>query len=659
MCFSDFCLKLYMTPFRIPEYSCIYLITGRFVKIVTFLLLVLCNVLLTVSCVNNIDETLTEGTIPIIFKARMTRVSATVTRATATGFEKGDEMGLYALQASGRMDESRYIDNLKLVCGESNLLIPERPVFYPEDDVELDFMAYYPYRAEAVPQRSSALDVEVSTDQSTPEGRMVSDFLLASAAGVGSSDKAVELKFRHQFTKLKIVLTPEEGESAEEMLNAQPRIIATGFGVKAMYDFQSKRISSVQRPQDIIPHGEWQVKNNSLRGKEFIVIPQEEGDEPRQFVLEWKGRVYLCPMPIYEMQGGTQCEINIAVKELEGYTLTGVLGSIEDWTTVEGQTTESGASVHSVYLNALSFAHSNVYRVYSSGRPAVEICKEYLNSEMLTSVAVTAYPVKADGRADLARGVLLRLPDSQADICGGRISWNEADNTFAYEQGQLSAVDKFYLDADGEIVTEKPENPLPLNVLAHKLRDIRGGELTEYPIVKIGTQYWMRKELCATLYRDGTPIARRTALGTGAGYLKPDAYDICLYNGEAVLEGQLAPGGWKIPSDADWERLKRYVKDDASLLKAGTWKKAQADGVPHPALNYTCFGAYPLGVWIQGFNLPQEFTGYWTLNAGSAGDTIPARTVFLSSSSVNVQSGGSLVPNTSHYKGLSVRCLQE
>lgn len=43
----------------------------------------------------------------------------------------------------------------------------------------------------------------------------------------------------------------------------------------------------------------------------------------------------------------------------------------------------------------------------------------------------------------------------------------------------------------------------------YTLRDIRKGVSTEYPIVKIGAQYWMGKELHATTYRDGAPLKNR------------------------------------------------------------------------------------------------------------------------------------------------------
>ena len=63
---------------------------------------------------------------------------------------------------------------------------------------------------------------------------------------------------------------------------------------------------------------------------------------------------------------------------------------------------------------------------------------------------------------------------------------------------------------------------MDINVIRHTIRDIRNGTLKEYPIVKIGIQYWMQKDLCATTYRNGTPLTKQVELGKRAGYFKPE-----------------------------------------------------------------------------------------------------------------------------------------
>lgn len=94
-----------------------------------------------------------------------------------------------------------------------------------------------------------------------------------------------------------------------------------------------------------------------------------------------------------------------------------------------------------------------------------------------------------------------------------------------------------------------------------------------YRTVTIGTQEWMAENLRVTKYNDGTDIPLVTDGGTWIG-LSTAAYcwydnDIAnrhsygaLYNWYAVSPTnpkQIAPDGWRVPTDADWTALENYL----------------------------------------------------------------------------------------------------
>ena len=94
--------------------------------------------------------------------------------------------------------------------------------------------------------------------------------------------------------------------------------------------------------------------------------------------------------------------------------------------------------------------------------------------------------------------------------------------------------------------------------------DIDGNE---YKTVKIGDQVWMAENLKVTRYRNGDPIpnvtvdSQWTNLTTGAlcAYDNDDnnvsTYGL-LYNWYAVNDARgLAPDGWRVPTDAEWQTL--------------------------------------------------------------------------------------------------------
>jgi uncharacterized protein (TIGR02145 family) len=97
-----------------------------------------------------------------------------------------------------------------------------------------------------------------------------------------------------------------------------------------------------------------------------------------------------------------------------------------------------------------------------------------------------------------------------------------------------------------------------------ELTDIDG---KSYRTVKIGTQVWMAENLRVTHYRNGDPIPIVTApaawaetnLGACCNYDNDDSRIADfgrLYNWFAVTDSRgLAPSGWHVPSDAEWQML--------------------------------------------------------------------------------------------------------
>lgn len=120
----------------------------------------------------------------------------------------------------------------------------------------------------------------------------------------------------------------------------------------------------------------------------------------------------------------------------------------------------------------------------------------------------------------------------------------------------------------------------------------------------------------------------------------------------------MAPAGWKIPDSDDWESLKTYTGNEASLLKAGEWETLDKDKPVCTASNLTGFTAYPVGHWGAGKHLNKnQLVFYWTLN--DANTSIPERTVCFTGSNSDFISGATLVSGETYYKAFSIRCLKE
>lgn len=114
-------------------------------------------------------------------------------KATDTGLELGDQVGLFASSPVSA-------NNVKMTW-DGTSLVPETRLFWtPGDERRVNFRAYYPYDPERTNGRSEYF---VNADQSTHALFTASDFMVATTAS-NPSDGVVSFNFRHCFSKIVI-----------------------------------------------------------------------------------------------------------------------------------------------------------------------------------------------------------------------------------------------------------------------------------------------------------------------------------------------------------------------------------------------------------------------------------------------------------------------
>ena len=622
-------------------------------------LLILCSVSLT-ACVNHISEEegeiINNGDIPLKFVADIHEIVNT--RVANNNFEEGDEVGLFALAGSTTMQEERYADNLHFVRSSSGDFISDESVYYPDDGVTLNLISYYPYQEEGVAMGESTMQVAVATSQDKSKDYSYSDFLVASKEDVLASKEAVALTYNHQFFRLKVVLVPGEGENVEDMLSVNPTLSVSGFYTKAIYDFQKKTFSTYSEEKEITPAGEWEIEEGRLVGKELILIPQEATVGYQYITLEAGGKPYTCLLPsTLQLKSGKQRELEITFVADEDILMSKVSGEIGDWDGAEVDQTESVTLHKYVDVSKLTFEKSNVYKVLNSGKQVAEICKEYLVTPELSSQAIVAYPMKEDGSVDLSQGIVAQLLGKSGKVHGGSVSWIVEDNSLTYTVGNLTARNNVYVLADGKISLSVAvaDNVLSVLALEDVARDVRGGMIHNYPLVKIGTQYWMRDNLETALYVNGDELPKLDAVTENVvGYLQSGA-EHHFYTAGVALSANFLPAHWNIPNKGDWDLLNTYLKGDASLLKSGTWLPLKTGETVQPANNLSGFNAAPIGMWVE----PNQniFAGkhlaYWTLDDTN---TAIADDVFYLKSDENTI--GKSAPGVEK-KAFAIRCIRK
>lgn len=609
------------------------------------------------SCISNIqplEESTplpTSGNIPITISGRILQVQAH-TRITDNKFDNDNAIGLYVLAQPENLSGSRHIDNMRLVYS-SDVFTPEEEIYYPKGEGKCDFISYYPYQEEGIIQGSSNININVSPDQSSTTEYSNSDFMVAKATGISPSLKAVNLQYNHKLCQLNIILQVYEEENINE-LQQNASISISNLNTKATYNMDTELFSAFNTPQSIIPNGKWEIDEEShqLTGKKVILIPQPITPDC-ELTLRVNNKVYCASMPtdlILESEAG--CELLLRYDSRVG--IGGITTSISDWKPGSSSSTDLEEKVDnsSITISDLNFEKTGIYNLITSSDIVIgEICKEYLLGDNINAQAIVLYPTNNSNK-----GTVLQILGETQSIHGGNINWDKTNNSFTYIAGDKTPIEQIYADKDGNIIFEKGEDVQLIQAKESMLTDIRGAETNIYPIVKIGTQYWMQENLKTTKYNDATAITNNTAslAKTTAGYyLKNSNY---FYNQTAIITGKMSPQGWKIPDTAEWEKLKNYIRDEAATLKSGVWTIEEG---ADKANNKTGFNGKPVGIYTKkdkmdesGYGHEGKYVGYWTLQENQ---TILNETT--TSLSYKLNNTGEF--KNSDYCAYSIRCLKE
>jgi uncharacterized protein (TIGR02145 family) len=189
-----------------------------------------------------------------------------------------------------------------------------------------------------------------------------------------------------------------------------------------------------------------------------------------------------------------------------------------------------------------------------------------------------------------------------------------------------------------------------------------------YDTIKIGTQFWMKQNLNTTHYRNGDLIPNVTDptawssifIGAWCWYNNDSATYAAtygkLYNYYALIDSRgLAPEGWHIPNNTEWDYLKTFY--GGGLYAGGALKEA---GNAHWLSNNTAttnssrFTALPGGKRYNGSFLSQGIECYLWTSTLRFGTT--PQCIFFDSINPNaMQYFGGFTFTT----GFNIRCIKD
>jgi uncharacterized protein (TIGR02145 family) len=183
------------------------------------------------------------------------------------------------------------------------------------------------------------------------------------------------------------------------------------------------------------------------------------------------------------------------------------------------------------------------------------------------------------------------------------------------------------------IVVTKPDTAgVQITMTPLDTGTLTDGEGNVYKTVRIGNQYWTAENLRTTKYNDGSSIGSGCVFYNNTTDAAAKKKWGALYAITVVKTGKIAPTGWHVPTNVDWDTLQNYLivhgynydgttsgnKIAKSMAATTDWQASSEQGALSNDLslnNASGFSALPAG-WLDWegnqFRHQQVRTYWWS-----------------------------------------------
>lgn len=257
--------------------------------------------------------------IPISLKCGITTLS---TRATDTGFENGDRIGLYVVNYNGDnagilSANGNHVDNMQFTY--DGTWTPATPIYWKDETTPADFYGYYPYTN--TPTDVEAVPIEIISDQSNEANYKACDFFWGKTLKVTPTEQAVGLTLNHLLSCAVVKVTAGNGFTTETLEQADIQVKLNKAICKGTINLKNGNITTDSQEGQSI---------SFLRGEhnEFkaLIIPQIVPSSENFLTITIDGRDFNMSKE-FTFVSGRRHTFTITVKK----TNTGINVDIGSW----------------------------------------------------------------------------------------------------------------------------------------------------------------------------------------------------------------------------------------------------------------------------------------------------------------------------------------
>lgn len=240
------------------------------------------------------------------------------TRATATAFQDGDKIGIFAGTPISR-------SNVKGTIGsDGQSVVVESPINWQVGQTSpTTFAAYFPYNAGTTSPSVMVIDWSVAADQTNGADLDASDLRIANAVDV-AVDSPVSFSFSHAFAKIAITAICN----------------ITGSSIQKIEILGTKRVGTVDlAAQTVTPSGDASAitayRLNSSSPFEAIILPQTVAPQIKVTITGGSTYTYSMDGAAFAFEAGKvyNCAIAVNPGSSQQHAVTFSVGSITDWVT--------------------------------------------------------------------------------------------------------------------------------------------------------------------------------------------------------------------------------------------------------------------------------------------------------------------------------------
>lgn len=185
-------------------------------------------------------------------------------RATETGFEKGDRIGLFVVDANSSLQPGGNMINNGSFEYNGSAWNALNKYFWNRGTYNV--YAYYPYTQRV--EDTESFSFQLPSDQSTDDGYSSADFLWAMAENQTASANPVSLKFSHCLSNVEVMLMKAEDYEGEIPTDAQ--VFIHGTYTVACIDLSNGGVT----PDSRMNLGSIKAKKIGTNKYSAIVVPQ-------------------------------------------------------------------------------------------------------------------------------------------------------------------------------------------------------------------------------------------------------------------------------------------------------------------------------------------------------------------------------------------------